>query len=211
MYPLCCIDIRNFLNKYYFFSDEYFQHQNVIDEELKASLDELLSDQVCAALVERLHSNNLGQLVQILINLEQFEYASRELEHLLVEARQSDQGGSVSLRATERFRSQKKTAEKRIFELVNSKIDDLVETADYNWMATRPQEGPSEYLQQMTLFLNNIMGSALTALPEDIKGLIYFDALSHIATSILVRLSLVFFLLDSPNVYRRSLCPNPLR
>jgi hypothetical protein len=211
MYPLCCIDIRNFLNKYYFFSDQYFQNQNAIDEELKASLDELLCDQVCAALVERLNSNNLGQLVQILINLEQFEYACRELEHLLVEARQSDQGGSVSLRATECFRSQKKTAEKRIFELVNSKIDDLVETADYNWMATRPQEGPSEYLQQMTLFLNNIMGSALTALPEDIKGLIYFDALSHIATSILVRLASLFFLFGCSNIHRRFLCPNPSR
>lgn len=36
MYPLCCIDIRNFLNKYYFFSDEYFTHQSAIDEELKS-------------------------------------------------------------------------------------------------------------------------------------------------------------------------------
>ena len=35
--------------------------------------------------------------------------------------------------ATEQFRNNKKTAEKRIFELVNSKIDDLVDTADYNW------------------------------------------------------------------------------
>ena len=37
------------------------------------------------------------------------------------------------LHATEEFRSNKKTAEKRIFELVNSKIDDLVETAEYDW------------------------------------------------------------------------------
>jgi len=188
MYPLTCIDIRNFLNKYYFFSDEYFQHQNAIDEELKASLDELLCNEVCHCLVERLHSNNLGQLVQILINLEQFEYACHELERLLVDARQSNQGGSISLKATELFKNEKKTAEKRIFELVNSKIDELVETSDYNWMGTKPREKPSEYLQQMTLFLNNIMGSALLALPEDIKGLIYFDALSHIATSIIVRL-----------------------
>jgi exocyst complex component 6 len=35
MYPLCCIDIRNFLNQFYFFSDEYFQHPGVIDETLK--------------------------------------------------------------------------------------------------------------------------------------------------------------------------------
>lgn len=137
--------------------------------------------------MERLGSKYLGQIVQILINLEQFEYACQELEVLLVEARQSNHGGEISLKATEQFRAEKKTAEKRIFELVNSKIDDLVETAEYNWMATKKQGQPSEYLQQMTLFLGNIMSSTLLGLPKDIKGLIYFDALSHIATSILVR------------------------
>lgn len=35
MYPLCCIDIRNFLNQFYFFSDDHFQHPSVIDETLK--------------------------------------------------------------------------------------------------------------------------------------------------------------------------------
>lgn len=39
----------------------------------------------------------------------------------------------MTLEATEQFRSNKKTAEKRIFELVNSKIDDLVDTAEYDW------------------------------------------------------------------------------
>lgn len=38
MYPLCCIDIRNFLNQFYFFSDDHFQHPNVIDETLKKVL-----------------------------------------------------------------------------------------------------------------------------------------------------------------------------
>jgi hypothetical protein len=35
MYPLCCIDIRNFLNQFYFFSDDHFQQPRVIDETLK--------------------------------------------------------------------------------------------------------------------------------------------------------------------------------
>ena len=35
MYPMCCIDIRNFLNQFYFFSDDHFQHPKVIDETLK--------------------------------------------------------------------------------------------------------------------------------------------------------------------------------
>jgi len=35
MYPLCCFDIRNFLNQFYFFSDDHFQHPKVIDDTLK--------------------------------------------------------------------------------------------------------------------------------------------------------------------------------
>lgn len=35
MYPLCCIDIRNFLNQFYFFLDDHFQHSDIIDETLR--------------------------------------------------------------------------------------------------------------------------------------------------------------------------------
>ena len=98
------------------------------------SLDELLSEKVCRSLVERLSSQYLGQIVQILINLEHFEFACQELEQLLFDARStSSSGGNVVLSATEEFRGNKKTAEKRIFELVNSKIDDLIDTAEYDW------------------------------------------------------------------------------
>ncbi|CAG8959533.1 hypothetical protein HYFRA_00001434 [Hymenoscyphus fraxineus] len=188
MYPLCCIDIRNFLNQFYFFSDDHFQQPNVIDETLKKSLDQLLSQKVCKSLVERLNSQYLGQIVQILINLEHFEIACKELEQLLIAARSSTSaGGPIVLDATEEFRSNKKTAEKRIFELVNSKIDDLVETAEYDWdrMAPTLTSEPSGYMQTLTGYLENIMSSTLLGLPLQIKELIYFDALSHTANMIL--------------------------
>jgi hypothetical protein len=89
---------------------------------------------VCQSLVDRLSVKYLGQIVQILINLEHFEIACQELEQLLVAARSSTStSGPIVLNATEKFRDNKKTAELRIFELVNSKIDDLIEVADYEW------------------------------------------------------------------------------
>ncbi|MCJ1424364.1 hypothetical protein MMC29_002252 [Sticta canariensis] len=186
MYPLCCIDIRNFLNQFYFFSDDHFEHSRVIDETLKTSLDELLSEKVCRSLVERLSSQYLGQIVQILINLEHFEVACQELEQLLVAARSTASAGeSIVLKSTKEFRDNKKTAEKRIFELVNSKIDDLIGTAEYDWMAPTPETEPSNYMQTLTRYLSNIMNSVLLGLPTEIKELIYFDALSHAATMIL--------------------------
>jgi hypothetical protein len=206
MYPLCCIDIRNFLNQFYFFANDDFSHSNVIDDTLKdvsvlfmaafnialltlQALDDLLSRKVCDTLVERLSSQYLGQIVQILINLEHFELACRELELLLAAARsQNSTGTSIALKATEKFRNNKKAAEKRIFEVVNSKIDDLIETAEYEWMALNPPTEPSNYMQTLTRFLSNIMNSTLLGLPTEIKELIYFDALSHAANMILVSL-----------------------
>jgi len=47
--------------------------------------------------------------------------------------RSSHRGGQIKLRAAEEFRETSKKAEKRIFELVNSKIDDFLELADYDW------------------------------------------------------------------------------
>lgn len=49
MYPLCCIDIRNFLNQFYFFLDDHFQHSDIIDETLRKVLT-LFS--LCFATVE---------------------------------------------------------------------------------------------------------------------------------------------------------------
>lgn len=145
---------------------------------------------MCKSLVERLSSQYLGQIVQILINLEHFEIACQELEQLLIRARSSaSAGGPLTLVATEQFRENKKTAEKRIFELVNSKIDDLVETAEYDWIATNRPTEPSNYMQTLTRYLSNIMNSTLLGLPREIKELIYFDALSHAANKILVSIS----------------------
>lgn len=186
MYPLCCIDIRNFLNQFYFFANDDFSNPNIIDETLKDALDELLSSKVCDTLVERLNSQYLGQIVQILINLEHFEHACHELELLLAAARsQSSSSDPVALKATGKFRDNKKRAEKRIFEVVNSKIDDLIETAEYDWMATVAPAEPSNYMQTLTRFLSNIMNSTLLGLPKEIKELIYFDALSHASTMVL--------------------------
>ncbi|RKL23147.1 hypothetical protein BFJ68_g1353 [Fusarium oxysporum] len=155
---------------FYFFSDDHFQHPNVIDETLKKSLDELLTEKVCKSLVERLSSQYLGQIVQILINLEHFEIACQELEQLLIRARSSTSaGGPVKLKATDSFRNNKKTAEKRIFELVNSKIDDLIETAEYECASYSP-------LQALPLSpdVKHINPNGVAALAQDVDYLVQF-------------------------------------
>lgn len=186
MYPLVCIDIRNFLNQIYLFSDDHFRHTMVIDKTLKESLDELLVDKVCRSLVDRLSSQYPGQIVQILTNLDHFEQACRDLENLLVEARSSSSAaGPIKLNATSQFDTAKKRAEKRIFELVNSKIDDLIETAEYDWLSTYLPDTASPYIQELTRYLSNTISTVLLGLPEHVKELIYFEALNHVGDALI--------------------------
>ncbi|KIW75842.1 hypothetical protein Z517_10587 [Fonsecaea pedrosoi CBS 271.37] len=197
MYPLCCIDIRNFLNQFYFFSA---QEDNApspltskIDSQLLTSLDDLLTTKVCASLVSKLSSQYLGQIVQILINLSHFTTACHELETLLATARSSSSalsgggtvGPPVSLKATAQFSTHQKTAENRIFELVNSKVSDLIETAEYDWLSRDLPTEPSNYILTLTRYLSNIINSVLLSLPSSLKDLMLFNAISHTASSIL--------------------------
>ena len=55
-------------------------------------------------------------------------------------------------------------------------------------MAPTLETEPSNYMQTLTGYLSTIVNSVLLGLPTEIKELIYFDALSHAATMILVYL-----------------------
>lgn len=102
------------------------------------SLDELLVANVNNPLSLRLDSKNLAQIVQILINLEYLENACKSLEELLMQSRSTHRAGTLKLAATSEFGNTRKMAEKRIFELVNSKIDDFLELANYDWYGLSP-------------------------------------------------------------------------
>ena len=198
MYPLCCIDIRNFLNQFYFFSDTDAPTpnplSNTIDARLRTSLDDLLTTKVCASLVSKLSSQYLGQIVQILINLTHFSTACSELESLLSTVSSSPSPTnptplptSSALTATSQFTLHQKTAENRIFELVNHKLSSLIDTSEYDFLQPTPPPPatPSSYITTLTNYLSNILQSALLTLPTSLKDLMLFNAVSHTASAIL--------------------------
>ena len=117
-------DVDEILRKVYPIGTKLTFHQ---------TLDDLLVANVNQPLSLRLDSKNLAQIVQILINLEYLENACKALEDLLMQSRSTHRVGLVKLTATSEFGNTRKMAEKRIFELVNSKIDDFLEIADYDW------------------------------------------------------------------------------
>ncbi|CAG8491482.1 5716_t:CDS:10, partial [Ambispora leptoticha] len=183
-YPSCCLDIKNFVDQFYDFAEDASRRHNYLDDILKEALDALLIEHVNGVLLGKLQSTNLTQIVQIIINLEYFENMCAELEKLLKDRRSMHRGGRIQLNASNEFHQTRKKAEKRIFELVNSKIDDFLELADYDWAPSVALSQPSPFLQDMVGFLTTVISSTLYNLPVSIKTFIYFDALAHLSTSL---------------------------
>lgn len=96
-------------------------------------MDSLLIGIVNAILLKKLRSTNLSQIVQIIINIEYFESTCPDFEMLLMETRSFHRSGRIHLKATSIFKETRRKAEKRIFELVNAKLDEFLELSDYDW------------------------------------------------------------------------------
>ncbi|KAG0357915.1 hypothetical protein BG005_002980 [Podila minutissima] len=180
--PYCCEDIRQFVSQFYLFVEGFNQEQNEMDELVKESLDTLLIQYVHSVWLKKLESRSLSQIAQIIINLEYFQGACADFEQLLTDSRSTSDSSKVTLQATALFRETRKSAEKRVFELVNSKIDDMLEIAEYEWLPASVPDLHSIYLQELVSFLSNVMSATLQNLPDSIKTYVYFDALEHLAT-----------------------------
>ncbi|RUS18641.1 exocyst complex subunit Sec15-like-domain-containing protein [Endogone sp. FLAS-F59071] len=184
VFPTCCRDVSIFVHQFYQFAEGFSQTHGEMDDILKKAVDNLLIQKVNAILLKKLESLNLSQIVQIIINIEYFENACDGFEHLLMDSRSFHRAGKIILKATNVFRETRKKGEKRIFELVNMKIDEFLELADYDWMSEERNKNPSPYLQDLVTFLDSVINATLLNLPQSIKSFIYFDALDHLATAI---------------------------
>ncbi|KAF9351418.1 hypothetical protein BGX26_010571 [Mortierella sp. AD094] len=182
--PYCCEDIREFVRQFYRFVEGFNQEQNEMDDLVKDSLDTLLIQHVHSVWLKKLESRNLSQISQIIVNLEYFQGACGDFEQLLTDMRSTSDGTKASLQATGLFRETRKSAEKRISELVNSKIDDILELAEYDWLPTGVEDLHSTYIQELVSFLSVVMSATLQSLPDSIRTFVYYDALEHLASQL---------------------------
>ncbi|KAF9361509.1 hypothetical protein BGX34_007109, partial [Mortierella sp. NVP85] len=182
--PHCCEDIDLFVSQFYRFVEGFTQEQNNMDELVKDSLDTLLIQHVHAVWLKKLESRELSQVAQIFINLEYFQAACSDFEQMLTSKRSTSDNTKVVLQATSLFKETRKSAETRISELVKSKIDDILELAEYEWLPTSVGEGTSDYLQDLVNFLDIVMKEKFQNLPDGVKVTAYYDALDHLISQL---------------------------
>jgi hypothetical protein len=83
--PDCCHLIKTFISGFYRFAEGFSQQNNEMDDLLKKSLENMLVNSMNSTILQLLASNNLSQVVQILVNLAYFEQACGEFEQILTE------------------------------------------------------------------------------------------------------------------------------
>ncbi|ODV90421.1 hypothetical protein CANCADRAFT_106434 [Tortispora caseinolytica NRRL Y-17796] len=200
LYPLTCASMRNFIHDHAVFLEDYGINSNTADllEVLRTAVDDVLINVVCKSLEQQLLLESREQIVQVLVNLEYFINAARQIEQHLFQIKRQYQikqfqrdktmgysSGRVPLKAVAAFRETRKKAESRVFELVNSKVDDFLDIAEYEWTTPQRSDTVSTYLTEMVNFLETLVDSTLNNLPTEVKSLIYFDAFDHLASSLL--------------------------
>ena len=246
-----CAQIKSLIRGFYQFADGFHQQFNEIDDILKRSVSKLVVEYICAAIEKKFGARDIqiSEVVRIIINLENFNDEMKEVEwmiayhkrapqritspkHIDVKIDQVRSSSAFLTICTSRIQEAKKKAEDRIFELVNRKIDDFLDLAEYNFCpaivptasqsapasnATSPvksalspgnhaeNDQPSPYLTDLIAYLDVVWNSALADLPKAIKSFIYYDAVYHIVSRIIGQLMAADVIKISPQFIENQL------
>lgn len=188
-YPLCCMDIRSLVEQYYNFSGGSSQRIRDIDVILTQSLDELLVQQISVNIRETVEqSNNLSQIAQIIVNIEHFQLACKELEAWLTDSRTPNPSCQLVLGASHHLATTLEIAQKRIDTALFVKLDQFLDLLEYDWTPSQVRPGSqqaSPYLRDLIDWLSTMMDSALILLPNDAKHATFQSCFMHITNRLL--------------------------
>ena len=230
----CCDQIRKFIDGFYQFCEGFHHMFSDMDEILKKGVEDLMTKRICGTIDKKLALTNiqLSEIVRIILNLEYFEQAVVQFEGIIMDHRASHRissprnadlkagmdkkvAATLSAACATYFRTTRKKAENRIFEVMNRKIDDFLDCTTYDFMLPDPSKPSSPtkpsaakpqsdhhsdvtaYLQDLISFLTTVWTSTLAELPMAIKSFVYYDAIYHISSALLAQLA-------NPNVKKIS-------
>ncbi|KAH6562959.1 hypothetical protein BASA60_010876 [Batrachochytrium salamandrivorans] len=180
----CCQYIKNFISDYYRFADGFSQQSYEMDDLLKKSLENLLVQNLNGSLLRKIEGTSLSLVIQVMINAQWFEKACGQFEEVLQDQWSAYNGVRVVLQVSQTFEDTRLVAEKRLFEIINSKIDGFLEVSDYNWEATTANNLASVYLTDLVDYLTTVVSSTLALLPSATKAYVYFEAFDHLTSSL---------------------------
>lgn len=118
-------------------------------------------------------------------------------------------GVFVHLHARKEFSDCRKKAGDSVHEIIIEKINQLFSVAEYNLQTETKCTNPSEYLKELWEYLRTTWESTLRPFPITFKSFIYYSAINHIASKLVVRLRFLRKAkLNKKNIFRLYLLRN---
>lgn len=181
-----CNAIREFIQRCYEFSGGFINRSLKADEYIHECVESLLSKNIAEPLCTKFQVNSISQVVQVLVNVDFYLNVIPELEKYLSSKLPNNRNIDVHLNeAVESFKITRALNEKKAYELINGKIDDFLEVADYDWSSTHHQKEASPFLQDLENFLNGAIVSSLIGVPSSTKNDVYVSVFNHLTRSLL--------------------------
>ncbi|XP_066277850.1 exocyst complex component 6B-like isoform X2 [Branchiostoma lanceolatum] len=176
------------------FSEDLNLSHTEIDDMVRKSTNLLLTRTLSGCLTSHIKKQTLGmaELVQISINTTHLETACVYLEDFIsnMTGAVGDSVHTARLQGTNTFKDTRQEAESQIYTKLNTKIDEFLDLACYNWTLQEPRGHASGYLMDLIAFLQSTF-AVFTNLPGKVAQTACMSACKHLASSLMT------FLLDN--------------
>ncbi|XP_077356155.1 exocyst complex component 6B isoform X2 [Festucalex cinctus] len=189
--PKVYCQLKEFIYACLKYSEDLHLSSTEVDDMIRKSTNLLLTRTLSHCLHYAIKKKNVGlaELVQVIINTTHLEQSCHFLEEFISNITNvpSDTANATKLYGTSTFKDARHAAEAEIYTGLNSKIDQFLQLADYDWMAAVPSSAapmPSDYLLDLMAFLKSTF-SVFTNLPGKVAQTACMSACKHISTSLL--------------------------
>ncbi|XP_041925320.1 LOW QUALITY PROTEIN: exocyst complex component 6B [Alosa sapidissima] len=186
--PKVYCQLKEFIYACLKFSEDLHLSSTEIDDMIRKSTNLLLTRTLSNCLQYAIKKKNVGlaELVQVIINTTHLEQSCHYLEEFIsnITSVLPDNMNATKLYGTSTFKDARHAAEEEIYTKLNHKIDQFLQLADYDWMATQAAGQASDYLSDLIAFLCSTF-AVFTHLPGKVAQTACMSACKHLSTSLL--------------------------
>lgn len=186
IYPMTCAQVRVFINQQTQFLKDFYKYDSYsLNKLVVENVDNLLLTVVNKHFHEKLNLITREELSQNLINLEYFLIMSKEvLKQLNNTLHRNDQ-----LKSIQAISETRKITETKLFEMIDGKIEDLIDFIDWDWQTEDFNNEPNFFIKDIGDFLKNMFNSTFSNLPYSVKTLLLYRVFDLLAIRFLENLN----------------------
>lgn len=186
IYPMVCAQVRAFISQQTQFLKDYYKYEvKSLNKLVIENVDNILLNVLNAHFREKLSLITREELSQNLINLEYFLIMSKEVSKQLIRTFHTQ----VHLKSIDAISETRKITETKLFEMVDGKIEDLMDFIDWDWQTEDVNPEPNYFIKDIGDFLTNMFNSTFSNLPYSVKTLLLYRVFDLLAKRFLENLN----------------------